>query len=250
MYKWLIGRTLIGRLWTTIDAHYADSRLYQYAQRSSNYTLHILSIGFLWTLLICQMMGNNSKRAVYDMLSIVPNGTRIGTGMFLCIGTMHRVIDRYDVMAGIVWLARVGVLTTWVFVQPPSSPEQTNLLICMPVLTLWAPALMLWWGKLYDLTLAPLLGLTFASAFQQHNTTPSAALILHALLLGFPFFVALQVQQLVVLGNVFQVLFGTIANLLLFFLLCEGLLRVVWFTVRQTMHISPAEATAVLKAEL
>jgi len=250
MYRWLLKHMLIGRLWTTIDAHYADSPLYKYAQRSRRYTLYILSIGALWTLLICQTMGNSSRQAVVDMLSIVPNGTRIGTGMFICIGTMHRLIDRYDVMATGVWLARIAVLTTWVYIQPPSSPEQTNLLICMPTLTLWAPALMLWWGKLYDLTLAPLLGMTFAHTFQEHNTTPSAALIVHGVLLFFPFFVAFQVQQGVVQGNVFQVLLGTIGNLLLFFVLCEAILRGVWFGVRQSMHITPTEATAVLEADL
>lgn len=249
--RWLRDHSLIWELWTVLDAHYDHSALYRYMQRRSGYVLHILAMGALWTLLICRAMSRNYERAIYELIAIAPHNTHLSAGMFIGIGVMHRNVDgRARRLAATVWLFRGMLVLAWLSVRPPVRTEADVMLAFIPIATLWVPMLMLAWLKLYDLTLAPILGLWFAHNFKESNVMPFVAGFTHLLLVFTPAFLVIVTQQQLATTGVVLFYVGSLLNLVLLVLLCELIVRVGWRMLCRTLGITQQDARLVLEANL
>jgi len=163
---------------------------------------------------------------------------------------MHKLVDVTQYMGLAVWIVRFLVVGLWLGNTANMTGNFAEFVL------LWGgvviPVAVLWVFHFYDIALAALLGMLFPAITQERNVTPAFAMVVHLFLTVLPIvqFSAGYTAIVRLTDGVALFLALNTVNALVMIVMCEGVARVVWARLLETLDVSPANAATILQRGL
>ncbi|MEL7233293.1 MAG: hypothetical protein AAGK74_02275 [Chloroflexota bacterium] len=242
-------RLLIWQMWRLLRPQYAHNAIYNHAQGRGHTVPHVLEAGFLWTLFITRAIGREQERGTYELLAVTPDGA-LGAGLRMSAAVMHKLIDVTQYMGLAVWIVRFLVVGIWL---GRTAALTTNL---GEFILLWGgvaiPVGVMWVFHFYDIALSALLGMLFPAMTRERTVTPPFAMVLHLLLTVVPIVQFAAGYSLIVAftDGVLPFLLLNAINAVVMMALCEGVARVLWRRLVNTLDVAGADAARILREGL
>jgi len=240
---------LIYRLWQAVRKQYVHHALYHHAQGTGYTISYVLEAGFIWTLLISRRLSREYETNTHELLAVTPDGP-LGAAVIMSSGVMHKLVEVTQYIGLGVWIMRFILVGGWLGTTAALT-DNLNGFVALWIGVL-LPIVALGLLHLYDLALAPLLGILVASTLPERNATPIFAAMLHLLLLIISLVIVLVGHTIVssVSPNVPVFLALSVLNLLPLLLFCEGTTRLLWSRLQRVLAVSPADAVAALQKDV